>query len=62
MGDMCIPHQFASLYDGQKVFLWFDCPLDLGIKFLVTVDTKVEVLSAETQQVKGSPKPVVGQS
>ena len=30
MGDMSIPLQFASLYDGQDVFVWSDCPLDLG--------------------------------
>ena len=31
---MTIPLQFASLYDGQ-VFVWSDCPLDLGMDFLV---------------------------
>ena len=34
-GDMTIPLQFASLYDGQKVFVWFDCLLDLGTDFPV---------------------------
>ena len=32
---MTIPLQFASLYDGQEVFVWFDCLLDLGTDFLV---------------------------
>ena len=27
---MTIPLQFASLYDGQEVFAWSDCLLDLG--------------------------------
>ena len=30
MEDISIPLQFASLYDGQEVFVWFICPLDLG--------------------------------
>ena len=30
-----IPLQFASLYDGQEVFVWSDCLLDLGTNFLV---------------------------
>ena len=30
-GDMSIPPQFASLYDGQEVFVWSDCLLDLGL-------------------------------
>ena len=32
---MTIPLQFASLYDGQEVFVWSDCLLDLGTDFLV---------------------------
>ena len=35
---MSIPFQFASLYDGQEVFMWSDCLLDLGtqdVKYLV---------------------------
>ena len=28
---MTIPLQFASLYDGQEVFVWSGCLLDLGI-------------------------------
>ena len=32
---MTIPLQFASLYDGQEVFVWPDCLLDLGTDFLV---------------------------
>ena len=35
MGDMTIPLQFASLYNGQEVFVWSDCMLDLGTDFLV---------------------------
>ena len=34
-GDMSIPLQFASLYDGQEVFVWSDCLLNLGTDFLV---------------------------
>ena len=34
-GDMYIPLQFASLYYSQDVFVWSDCPLDLGTDFLV---------------------------
>ena len=33
---MTIPLQFASLYDGQEVFMWSDCLLDLGTDFLVS--------------------------
>ena len=32
---MTILLQFASLYDGQEVFVWSDCLLDLGMDFLV---------------------------
>ena len=32
---MTIPLQFASLYGGQKVFVWSDSLLDLGTDFLV---------------------------
>ena len=35
MGDMTIPLQFVSLYDGQEDFVWSDCLLDLGTDFLV---------------------------
>ena len=35
MGNMAMPLQFASLYDGQEVFVWSDCLLDLGTDFLV---------------------------
>ena len=35
MGDMTIPLQFASLYEGQEVFVWSDCLLDLGTDILV---------------------------
>ena len=30
-----MPLQFASLYDGQEVFVWSDCLLGLGTDFLV---------------------------
>ena len=33
-GSMTIPLHFASLYDGQEVFVWSDCLLDLGTDFL----------------------------
>ena len=32
---MTIPLQFVSLYDGQGVFVWYKCLLDLGTDFLV---------------------------
>ena len=32
---MTIPLQLAFLYDGQKVFVWSNCLLDLGKDFLV---------------------------
>ena len=32
-----IPLQFAPLYDGQEVFVWSDCLLDLGMDFLVVI-------------------------
>ena len=35
MGDMTISLQFGSLYNGQEVFEWSDCLLDLGMDFLV---------------------------
>ena len=35
MGDMTIPLQFASLYDGKEVFVWSDCLLNLATNFLV---------------------------
>ena len=35
MGDMSIPLQFASLYDGQEVFMWSDCLLNLRTDLLV---------------------------
>ena len=41
---MTIPLQFASLYDGQEVFVWSDCLLDLGTDFLVGI--MVSVLDA----------------
>ena len=34
-GDMTIPLQFASLYNGQGVFVWSNCLLDLISHFLV---------------------------
>ena len=32
---MTIPLQFASVFDGQEVFVWSDCQLDFGTDFLV---------------------------
>ena len=32
---MSIPLYFASLYDGQQVFVWSDCLLDLGTDIFV---------------------------
>ena len=34
-GDMTIPLQLVPLYDGQELFVWSDCLLDLGTDFLV---------------------------
>ena len=34
-GDMSIPLQFASIYDGQEVFVWSNCLLDLVTDFLL---------------------------
>ena len=34
-GDMTIPLQFASLYNGQEVLVWSNCLLDLGTDFLI---------------------------
>ena len=34
-GDMTIPLQFAFVYDGQEVFVWSNCLLDLGRDFIV---------------------------
>ena len=30
-----MPLQVASLYDRQEVFVWSDCPLDLGRDFVI---------------------------
>ena len=35
MGRMTIPLLFASLYDGQEVFVWSNGMLELGTDFLV---------------------------
>ena len=32
---MTIPLQFVSLYDGQEVFMWSSCLLDLGTDFII---------------------------
>ena len=34
--ETSISLQFAFLYDGQVVFVWSDCLLDLGTDFLVS--------------------------
>ena len=33
--DMSTLLQFASLYDGREVFMWYDCLPDLGTNFLI---------------------------
>ena len=37
-GHISIPLQFTSLYDGQEVFVWSDCLLDLSFWPLSNVD------------------------
>ena len=32
---MTLPLQFESLYDGQELFVWSDCLLDVGTNFIV---------------------------
>ena len=51
--DMIIPLQFASLYDGQEVFVRSDCLLDLGTDFLV--GNMVFVSDVYKRQVLSSP-------
>ena len=34
-GNMTIPLQFASLYNHQEIFMWFNCLLDLCTDFLI---------------------------
>ena len=36
---MSIPLQFVSLYDGQEVFVWSDCLMDLGTDGALNVET-----------------------
>ena len=45
---MTIPLQFASLYDGQEVFVSSDCLLDHGTDFLVGNMLVVVVSLCET--------------
>ena len=45
MVDMSMPPQFASFYDGQEVFVWSDCLLDLGIDFLLVTWSLYEMHS-----------------
>ena len=33
--NMSMQMQFVSLHDGQEVFVWSDCLLDLGTDFFV---------------------------
>ena len=35
MADMSMPLQFATLYNGQEVFMWSYCLPDLGADFLI---------------------------
>ena len=47
---MTTPLQFVSLYNGQEVFLWSDCLLDLGTDFLVgNMDV---IVAAETGRLE----------
>ena len=49
-GHISIPLQFASLYDGQEVFVWFDCLQDLGTDFRVgTTTSNQNILPSQSQ-------------
>ena len=57
---MYIPLQFPSLYNGQEVFVWSDCLLDLDTDFLVKIlrisykdHVTNEEVRAEIQQAIG---------
>ena len=41
MGDMSIPLQFVFLCNGQKVFVWSNCLLDLGTDILCSCPVRV---------------------
>ena len=43
---MTTPLQFASLYNGQEVFVWSDYLLDLGTDFLVGTMVLYEMRSS----------------
>ena len=49
-GDMSIPRQFASLCDGQEVFVWSDCLLDLGT-FHSNVESLFYSVVSQTNQL-----------
>ena len=51
-----MPLQSASLYDGQEVFVWSDCLLDLGTDFLVGNMVFVRQHSISRQHVNTLPK------
>ena len=53
---MTIPLQFTSVYDGQEVFVWSDCLLDLGTDFLVgiVVFVGMSVVSYDSTSFHGS--------
>ena len=52
---MTIPLQFASLYDGQEVFVWSDCLLDLGKDFKQQTD-KPTINTQENTEGNGKRK------
>ena len=46
-----MPLHFASLYDGQVVFVWSDCPLDLGTDSSLVTRSLYEVSSILLQHL-----------
>ena len=53
---MTLPLQFVSLYDRQEVFVWSNCPLDLGTDFLVGngMEISAEKTKLMTNNTSGS--------
>ena len=37
-----LPLQFATLCGVQEVFVWSDCPLDLGTEVRAVIDTQIK--------------------
>ena len=59
---MTIPLQFASLYDGQEVFVWSSCLLDLGTDFLVgnmVFVIIIIIINPLTARVVGAPQMIL---